>query len=97
MVSDEHIVCSTPVHAGGFFPDFLPDLSQTNYPSSIKKHHTQCAVQKPVITSKAQINEMARAALFSLRQKSIQNPSVATVIDLESYKVEETARKEVDR
>ena len=46
---------------------------------------------------KAQINEMARAALFSLMQKSIQNPSVATVIDLESYKVEESSNLQEKR
>ena len=40
---------------------------------------------------------MARAALFSLRQKSIENPSVATVIDLESYKVEESSNLQEKR
>ena len=94
MVSDEHVVytCSCMLEAS-FLTFFLIFLRQITH---LQSRNTIHSVLCKNLSSHLKL-KMARAALFSLRQKSIQNPSVATVIDLESYKVEESSNLQEKR
>ena len=61
------MVSSSPVHKGGFFPEFFPDISISLQPSPIPKAPiTTCAEPHPITTTAARVLDLFNCKVYCI-------------------------------
>lgn len=101
-MQEQDLVSSTPNAAGGFFPEFFPDISKSNWPSPVLTSQPQSKNQPSTPCSRKHVpnppqgkhqqrparrNTKAQNLLFQERQKRIASSDPKNAITVEEYKM----------
>ena len=86
----EGMVTSTPLHSGGFFPDFFPDVPMTLHPSPVPKTTTS-------LSSKESTKTMFASMKATTTSSAILTSSKGALTDLKSKRSLRVALAEVSK
>ena len=84
------MVTSTPLHSGGFFPDFFPDVPMMLHPSPVPKTTT-------LLSSKESTNTMFASMKATTTSSAILTSSKGALTDLKSKRSLRVAFAEVSK